>query len=59
MPYFAANSLFESTSILQTLILSLFSSAISSTVGDNCLHGPHHSAQKSTNTGHLNLITSF
>ena len=51
MPYFAAISLLESTSILQTFICSEYSEATSSTVGPSCLHGPHHSAQKSTRTG--------
>src|SRR6185312_8841576 len=33
-----------------TVILSLFSPAISSSTGATILHGPHHSAQKSTTT---------
>src|SRR5687768_7969684 len=36
---------------LTTLSLSLFSAAISSSTGATILHGPHHSAQKSTRTG--------
>src|SRR5687768_16121228 len=36
---------------LTTLSLSLFSAAISSRTGATILHGPHHSAQKSTRTG--------
>ena len=58
MPYSAAVSLFASTSILHTLILSLNSSDASSTRGASCLHGPHHSAQKSTKHGSDDLTTS-
>src|SRR5438270_11393757 len=36
---------------LATVILSTFSAAISSSTGATILHGPHHSAQKSTRTG--------
>ncbi len=44
--------------ILTTLSLPLISPAISSTIGSRVLHGPHHSAQKSTRTGSLELMTS-
>ena len=37
--------------ILYILTLSLFSTAISSKIGSSTLHGPHHSAPKSTTTG--------
>src|SRR3954468_21988798 len=36
---------------LAMVILSAFSTAISSSTGATILHGPHHSAQKSTRTG--------
>ena len=49
-PNFAASSISSSTLILPTLISSL-SSAISSIIGLTILQGPHHAAQKSTNTG--------
>src|SRR5213595_2130554 len=42
---------FSSTLTLATLIASAFSRAISSSKGAIILHGPHHSAQKSTSTG--------
>ena len=59
IPYLAAISLLESTSILQTFIVSDFSEATSATVGASCLHGPHHSAQKSTKTGISEFKTSL
>src|SRR5271167_2107894 len=40
-------------------ILSLYCSAISSRIGAIILQGPHHSAQKSSNTGLSALITSL
>src|SRR6476661_7606386 len=36
---------------LAMVIFSAFSTAISSSTGATILHGPHHSAQKSTRTG--------
>src|ERR1043165_9098390 len=45
--------------ILATVSLPLRSAAISSSGGAIILHGPHHSAQKSTSTGPLALRTSF
>ena len=47
IPYSTAVSLLASMSILQTVISFLNSSAAASTSGASCLHGPHHSAQKS------------
>src|SRR4051794_2559256 len=44
--------------IFAILTLSLNSPAISSSMGAIILHGPHHSAQKSNNTGSLALSTS-
>jgi hypothetical protein len=49
--YFCASSLFSSTFILTKSTLPLYSLESSSTTGDTALHGPHHSAQKSTKTG--------
>src|SRR6202023_3093632 len=40
-------------------ILSLYWSAISSRMGAIILQGPHHSAQKSSNTGFSDLSTSL
>ncbi|SVD06163.1 uncharacterized protein METZ01_LOCUS359017, partial [marine metagenome] len=34
-----------------TSIVSPISLEISSSIGATCLHGPHHSAQKSTSVG--------
>src|SRR5437870_2700157 len=42
---------------LATVILSACSPAISSRTGATILHGPHHSAQKSTMTG-LSLVST-
>src|SRR5882762_11998718 len=42
---------FSSMLILATLIRSPYSLAISSRIGAIILHGPHHSAQKSSSTG--------
>ena len=58
-PYFTGVSGLSSIFNLTTEILSFFSSAISSKLGAICLHGAHHSAQKSTKTGEFELITSF
>ena len=52
-----ANSDASSTFTLQTFN-SKFSSDISSTIGPIILHGPHHGAQKSTNTGNSDFKTS-
>src|SRR6478735_6405903 len=48
---------FSSTFILRKVILSPCVVAISSRIGATCLHGPHHSAQKSTRTGLSDLRT--
>src|SRR3954454_25096264 len=48
---------FSSTFILRKVILSAWAVAISSRMGATCLHGPHHSAQKSTRTGLSDLRT--
>src|SRR5438093_3737500 len=42
---------FSSTFSLPTVTLPAYSLASASTVGASRLHGPHHSAQKSTSTG--------
>src|ERR1700727_1329604 len=52
-------ALLESTSILPTLILSLYCSASSATMGAMGRHGPHHVAQKSTSTGLSDFKTSW
>src|SRR5688572_14225451 len=44
--------------ILATVSLPFMSLAISSSAGAIILHGPHHSAQKSTSTGPLAFRTS-
>src|ERR1700733_12153251 len=51
----------ELSSILSMAIriLSLYSPAISSRMGAIILQGPHHSAQKSSNTGLSDLSTSW
>src|SRR6201747_1941486 len=49
---------FSSMFTLATVILSAYSPAISSRTGATCLHGPHHSAQKSTSTGPSACSTS-
>src|SRR3990167_1294826 len=54
----AANSWDSSTLTFATLSLPFKSFAISSTIGLIIRHGPHHSAQKSTKTGKLDLSTS-
>src|SRR6476620_10442399 len=48
---------FSSTFIFRKVILSPCWVAISSRIGATCLHGPHHSAQKSTRTGLSDLRT--
>jgi hypothetical protein len=50
-PYLAANSWLASTSTLPTTALPSYSVLISSMIGPTIRHGPHHAAQKSTNTG--------
>src|SRR4051812_11327385 len=47
-----------STFTLPTTALPSYSFAISSTTGPTILQGPHHSAQKSTNTGLSDLSTN-
>src|ERR1019366_2649122 len=51
MPYSAARDCCSSMLTLPILILPSYSSASSSSSGAIILHGPHHSAQKSTRTG--------
>src|SRR5574344_955379 len=58
MPYWDAMSSQSSTLHLTTVALPSYSVAISSTVGDNILQGPHQVAQKSTITGSEALIIS-
>src|ERR1700679_2337568 len=50
---------FSSILSLAMRILSLYVSAISSRMGAIILQGPHHSAQKSSNTGLSDLRTSL
>src|SRR5215469_334652 len=50
-PYFIGVCGFSSMLILATVTLVPMSTAISSRKGAIILQGPHHSAQKSTNTG--------
>ena len=49
---------FSSMLILATLMRSWYSLAISSRIGAIILHGPHHSAQKSSSTGLSDFRTS-
>src|SRR5690606_12533028 len=49
---------FSSASSLATFSLPSYSVASSSTIGAIILHGPHHSAQKSTSTSSLASSTS-
>src|SRR5512145_1930511 len=58
IPYFPASIGFASTSTFATLSLPAYSPAISSREGAIILHGPHHSAQKSTSTGTVEFNTS-
>src|SRR5689334_1699062 len=58
MPYFCAVSGFSSTFSLTILTFSPTEPEISSRAGAIILHGPHHSAQKSTTTGLADLSTS-
>ena len=59
IPYLAAVPGFSSTLSLTILTLSPSDLEISSSAGAIMRHGPHHSAQKSTTTGPLALITSL
>src|SRR5690348_602331 len=54
----SASAEFLSTLTLATLALPICSEAISSSTGPSILHGPHHSAQKSTTTGCVEFKTS-
>src|SRR5262245_12676392 len=58
MPYFLAVFGLWSTLSFAMVTFSAMFVPISSRVGAICLHGPHHSAQKSTSTGLLDLSTS-
>src|SRR4051812_40230603 len=58
IPYFDATPGFSSTLSLTILTLSPMVPAISSRAGAIMRHGPHHSAQKSTTTGLVDLSTS-
>ena len=53
-----ARSGFSSTLSLATVILPACSTAISSRMGAIILHGPHHSAQKSTTTARVGGLTA-
>ena len=55
--YCWASSIFSSQLTLPTISLSASSSPICSMIGDIMLHGPHHTAQKSTKTGLSDRIT--
>src|SRR4029077_18084503 len=59
MPYLAAVPGFSSTLSLTILTLPSSDLEISSSAGAIMRQGPHHSAQKSTTTGPLALITSL
>ena len=58
IPYFTGVCLTSSTFTLPTTTLSPNWSQILSKIGAIALHGPHHSAQKSTITSLSELITS-
>src|ERR1043165_265375 len=58
MPYFVARPWKSSMLSLAILTLPSYSAASSSRMGATILHGPHHSAQKSTNTGTGDFKTS-
>ena len=51
IPYLGAVCTFSSTLTLAIVIRPSYSFAMSSRIGESALQGPHHSAQKSTNTG--------
>src|SRR3954463_6094405 len=57
-PYFAAVFGLSSTLSFTILTLSPIAPEISASAGAILLHGPHHSAQKSTTTGPVALSTS-
>src|SRR5262249_38169094 len=57
MPYLAAVAGFSSTLSFTIFTLPFIEPAISSSAGAIILHGPHHSAQKSTTTGSALLST--
>ena len=59
MPKRPASAGFSSTLTLAILIRPACSFAISSNTGASILHGPHHSAQKSTSTGCVDWRTSL
>src|SRR4249919_232108 len=59
MPYLPGVDGLASMSSLATVILPPYSLATSSSAGANILHGPHHSAQKSTSTGCPDCSTSL
>ena len=48
----------SSSMLIFPTFISGISSETSSTIGDSILHGPHHDAQKSTNTGTSDFKTS-
>src|ERR1043165_4514145 len=58
MPYFVARPWKSSMLSLAILTLPSYSAASSSRMGATILQGPHHSAQKSTNTGTGDFKTS-
>ena len=58
MPKFTAVSLLSSTLTLQNNIRPSYSLDSSSTTGAIIRHGPHQTAQKSTRTGRVDLVTS-
>src|SRR5215210_1428203 len=57
-PKVPASVVSASTSIFATFTVPSYSAAIWSMTGATCLHGPHHAAQKSTNTGTSDFKTS-
>src|ERR1051326_2562881 len=59
MPKRPASAGFSSTLTLAIFTRPACSAAISSRTGASILHGPHHSAQKSTTTGRVDWRTSL
>src|SRR5215204_3424316 len=57
-PKWPASAVSASTSTFATFTEPSYSAAIWSMTGATCLHGPHHAAQKSTNTGTSEFRTS-
>ena len=55
MPYLGGICKFSSTLTFAIVMRPSYSFAISSRTGARALHGPHHSAQKSTKTGREEL----